>query len=133
MSWVRVGEAFYASGSTFWKGRQRSAAASSGSGPSGVVANIEARVAEHVPDTIDGPTSQQQPWWNTALSLDHLEARMHAARVLGSASEYRQALLLYAKTLADEGFRGKAEEMLRELYGPVFWYAVTSARRWKYI
>lgn len=121
MCWVRVGEAFWASGSTYWKGRQRSAAAGSNSNGAGVVAAVEARVAECLSDTTDGPTSQQQPWWGTALSLGHLEARMHSARVLGSASEYRQALLLYAKALADEGFRGKAEEILRELYGPVFW------------
>lgn len=49
---------------------------------------------------------------------------MHAARILGSPQEYRQALLLYAKLLADEGFRRKAEELLKELYGPIYWWVL---------
>ena len=61
-------------------------------------------------------------WWEIAMTLGHLEARMHAAKVLESPQEYRQALLLYAKTIADERFRGKAEELLKDLYGPVYWY-----------
>ena len=47
---------------------------------------------------------------------------MHAARMLASPGEFKMALSLYAKTIADEGFRGKAEELLRELYGPVYLY-----------
>lgn len=46
---------------------------------------------------------------------------MHAAKVLDSPSEYKQALLLYAKKIADEGFRAKGEELIRDLFGPVFW------------
>ena len=56
------------------------------------------------------------------MTLGHLETRMNTAKSLDSAAEYKQALLLYAKTIADEGFRGKAEELLTELYGPVYWY-----------
>jgi len=29
---------------------------------------------------------------------------------------------MYAKKIADEGFRAKGEELVRELFGPVFWY-----------
>lgn len=46
---------------------------------------------------------------------------MHAAKVLDSPSEYKQALLLYARKIADEGFRAKGEELIRDLFGPVFW------------
>lgn len=60
-------------------------------------------------------------WWNTALTLGHLEARLHATKLLDSPPEYRQALLMYAKKIADEGFRSKAEELVKELYGPVYW------------
>jgi len=28
---------------------------------------------------------------------------------------------MHAKKMADEGFRGKAEELIRELFGPVYW------------
>ncbi|KAI5118027.1 hypothetical protein M0805_004892 [Coniferiporia weirii] len=121
-SWVRVSESWWAGGSTCWKGKQRASATSSANA-GGVVASIEARAAEHIAsDPAEGVVVPQRPtWWTAALTLGHLESRMHAARVLGSAPEYRQALLLYAKSIADEGFRGKAEEVLRELYGPVYW------------
>lgn len=55
------------------------------------------------------------------MTLGHLETKLHAARVLDSPQEYKQALLVYAKKIADEGFRGKAEELIKELYGPVYW------------
>jgi len=55
------------------------------------------------------------------MTLGHFESRLHAARLLDSGAEYKQALLLYAKKIADEGFRGKAEELVRELFGPIYW------------
>lgn len=60
-------------------------------------------------------------WWSSALTLGHLETKLHSTRLLESPTEYRQALLVYAKKIADEGFRGKAEELIRELFGPVYW------------
>lgn len=125
MTWVRVGESWWASGSSAWKGRQRtSASVTPGGTGNGVVASVEARIAEHISaDELATDAEKPRPtWWGAAMTLGHLESRMHAARVLGSAPEYRQALLVYAKTIADEGFRGKAEELLKELYGPVYWY-----------
>jgi hypothetical protein len=58
--------------------------------------------------------------WENALSLGHLETRLTAAVALGSAAEYKQFLVQYAKRLADEGFKGKAEEFVKELLGPVY-------------
>jgi protein HIRA/HIR1 len=55
------------------------------------------------------------------MTLGHLETRLMAAKVLGSPNEYRLAMQVYAKKLGDEGFRGKAEELIRELFGPVYW------------
>lgn len=46
---------------------------------------------------------------------------MHAIKLLESSAEYRQVVLLYAKKIADEGFRAKAEELIKELFGPVYW------------
>ncbi len=57
-----------------------------------------------------------------ALTLGHLETKLHAARLLDSSQEYKQALLLYAKRIADEGFRAKGEELIKELFGPMYWY-----------
>lgn len=67
----------------------------------------------------DKPKSE---WWGPAMTLGHLETRLHATRLLESPTEYKQAMTMYAKRLADEGFRGKAEELIKELFGPVYWY-----------
>lgn len=58
------------------------------------------------------------------MTLGHLETKLHSARALDSPQEYKQALLVYAKRLADEGFRAKAEEFIRDLFGPVYWSVV---------
>ncbi|GAA6039502.1 hypothetical protein JCM8097_009584 [Rhodosporidiobolus ruineniae] len=58
--------------------------------------------------------------FRTAATLAHLETRMQAAVALDSQSEYRAFLVQYAKKLAEEGFRSKAEELARELLGPVY-------------
>lgn len=57
----------------------------------------------------------------TALALGSLETRLHAARILGNPSEYRTALMVYAAKLADDGLADRADELVRELCGPVFW------------
>lgn len=56
----------------------------------------------------------------TAISLAHLETRIKAAAALDSASEYRGFLLQYAKRLGELGLRSKAEELVRELIGPMY-------------
>lgn len=67
--------------------------------------------------------SDAPPWWNAALTLGHLETRLHSARLLDSPTEYKNSLIVYAKRIAEEGFRGKAEELLKELSGPIYWCA----------
>jgi protein HIRA/HIR1 len=54
------------------------------------------------------------------MTLGHLEVRMRAAVLLDSAAEYKSFLLMYAKKIADEGYKSKGEELVRELYGPVY-------------
>ncbi|ORY52826.1 WD40-repeat-containing domain protein [Leucosporidium creatinivorum] len=56
-----------------------------------------------------------------AMSLAHLEVRMKAAVTLDSPAEYRTFLVAYAKKLAEESIRNKAEELLRELMGPIYY------------
>jgi len=70
----------------------------------------------------DADERPRPSWWTAALTLGHLETRLHSTNRLDSPQEYRQALLMYAKKIADEGFRAKGEELVRELFGPVFWY-----------
>ncbi|KAF8882180.1 WD40-repeat-containing domain protein [Gymnopilus junonius] len=103
-------------GSDFGQGRQR---ANSTVASRGILASIEASIAV-TPD--ESAAEKPRPsWWSAALTLGHLETRLHSTKLLDSPSEYKQALLLYAKKIADEGFRGKAEELIRELFGPVYW------------
>ena len=82
---------------------------------------LEGAVAERVGGG-GGEERARPAWWSTALTLGHLETRLHAARALESPQEYKMALLVYAKKIADEGFRAKAEELVKELFGPIFWY-----------
>ncbi|CAE6539796.1 unnamed protein product [Rhizoctonia solani] len=116
MSWTRVSEPRWADGSDSWTGRQR--------GPSsgrGVLANMEVALTEIRGEDGDTSAIRRPQWWNTALTLGHLESRLAAAQLLDSPTEYKQALLLYAKRLADEGFRTKAEELVKELCGPLYY------------
>ncbi|GAA5910457.1 hypothetical protein JCM6882_007360 [Rhodosporidiobolus microsporus] len=58
--------------------------------------------------------------YRTSISLAHLETRLQAAVQLDSPAEYKVFLVQYAKRLADEGLRSKAEEVVRELLGPIY-------------
>ncbi|KAF8678405.1 Protein HIR [Rhizoctonia solani] len=116
MSWTRVSEPRWADGSDSWTGRQR--------GPSsarGVLANMEVALTDIRGQDGDTSAIRRPQWWNSALTLGHLESRLAAAQLLDSPAEYKQALLLYAKRLADEGFRSKAEELIKELSGPMYY------------
>ena len=116
-AWVKLSETWWAEGSDVWQGRQRGNAPTANRG---IMTAIEGSLA----GAVDESASAQKPrpaWWGAALTLGHLETRMHATRLLASPQEHRQALLVYAKKIADEGFRGKAEELVRELFGPVYW------------
>ena len=53
----------------------------------------------------------------SALSIGHLETRLAAALMLGSKSDFQTYLHMYARRLAPEGMKIKAEELLRGLFG----------------
>ncbi|TFK49367.1 WD40 repeat-like protein [Heliocybe sulcata] len=118
--WVKLSERWWAAGSDAWQSRQR---ANSQVAARGIVAAIEGELASPNPgeDGYIEPGQARPGWWNVALTLGHLETKMHTAKAVDSPQEYKQALLVYAKKIADEGFRGKAEELIRELFGPVYW------------
>ena len=118
-AWVKLSESWWAEGSAAWQGRQRSGQ----SATRGVVATLEGSISERMGDSA-AADKQRPSWWGAALTLGHLETRLHAAKALESPQEYKQTLLLYAKRIADEGFRAKAEELAKELFGPVYWYVV---------
>jgi len=120
-TWVKLSEAWWAEGSEAWSGRQRGST-SQGTQGTGIVASIESGVSRLSASTpIDNADKARPQWWSQAMTLGHLESRLHSARLLDSGVEYKQALLVYARRLADEGFRSKAEELIKELFGPLYW------------
>ena len=115
--WTKLSEPWWSEGSDAWQGRQRS----TNLAMRGPLTVLEGAISERM-SVDDGRAEKVRPtWWNAALTLGHLESKLHAAKALDSPAEYKQALLLYAKRIADEGFRGKAEELVKELFGPVYW------------
>jgi protein HIRA/HIR1 len=120
LSWVKLCDRWWAEGSDFWQSKQHD------NGAKGIITSIESSIA----GTLDEISAEKQrpTWWSSALTLGHLEMRLHATKLLDSPQEHRQALLIYAKKIADEGFRSKAEELVKELYGPVYWYVASSVR-----
>ncbi|KAI0659408.1 WD40 repeat-like protein [Cubamyces menziesii] len=117
LTWTKLSEPWWAEGSDAWQGRQRTSQIST----RGPVAIIESTVSERMAVDNSRAEKVRPAWWNAALTLGHLESKLHAAKALDSPQEYKQALLLYAKRIADEGFRAKAEELVKELFGPVYW------------
>jgi protein HIRA/HIR1 len=114
-SFVKLSEPWWAEGSDVWSSRPRNS-----STQQAVVASIESSISERI--TPSPGTTHRPTWWTSALTLGHLESKLHAARVLDSSVEYKQILLVYAKKIADEGFRNKAEELIKDLYGPIYWF-----------
>lgn len=118
-AWVKLSESWWAEGSDAWQGRQRT---NNQTATRGIVSVLEGNISERMSLADAGNAEKPRPtWWGTALTLGHLETKLHAAKVLESPQEYKQALLVYAKKIADEGFRAKAEELVKELFGPVYW------------
>ncbi|EKM56503.1 uncharacterized protein PHACADRAFT_118264 [Phanerochaete carnosa HHB-10118-sp] len=115
-SWVKLSDSWFAEGSDAWPARTR---ANTQLATRGIVSTIESSVTEHMPAVASD--ASRPAWWGTALTLGHFETRMHAAKTLDSPQEYKHALVLYAKKIADEGFRAKAEELVKELFGPMYW------------
>lgn len=117
LTWIKLSEKWWAGGSSAWQARSRTGIVNANRG---VVATIENAISEQTgPD--DGANRERPNWWEAALTLGHLETRLQATRVLESSAEYKQALLVYAKRIAEDGFRGKAEELVKELFGPLYW------------
>lgn len=134
-SWTQISSTWWSKGSEHWEGRVRS----NNSAGRGVVKIIESETNDFLmaqPDLVDmeGDEARLRPSfegeeqkklgndddWKMALTLGHLENRMNAAIALDSLAEYRMFLALYAKRLAEEAFRGKAEELIKELLGPIY-------------
>ncbi|KAF6744880.1 transcription corepressor [Ephemerocybe angulata] len=118
LSFIKVTERWWAENSDAWHGRARAPAS-----VKGIMTQTEYGLSANAPGApleplIDVPRPQ---WWSPAITLGHLESKLHAIKLMESTAEYRQVVLLYSKKIADEGFRSKAEELVKELFGPVYW------------
>ncbi|GAA5888497.1 hypothetical protein JCM16303_002190 [Sporobolomyces ruberrimus] len=140
-SWTRVCEPWW-SKSNAWEGRRGRYANASSVAGRGIIRGIEGAVNEIVVDdqaredggdeamnsdstltTIEGETVAPQAGskeLELALTLAHLETRLRAAEALDSPAEYKTSLLSYTRELAKEGLKSKAEELIRELLGPIY-------------
>ena len=107
---------------------QHSTAWDTQSGAREPVRRAESEVAELVPFT--PKQASPHPEFVVATTLRHLEMRMGAAELLGSAAEYRQAVHALARQLAEQGIRNQAEELLRALLGPIY-YKPGAQPSWK--
>ncbi|KXN91799.1 Protein HIR1 [Leucoagaricus sp. SymC.cos] len=118
---TKLTDRWWAEGSEAWQ-KQRSAVVQGGNGGKGLVAYVEGYWSDAGAGAGAGEGEKIRPqWWSEALTLGHLETRMYAAKMLDSPVEYKNALLMYTRRIADEGFRWKAEELIRELFGPIYW------------
>lgn len=127
-AWVILSETRWGQGSQVWEGKQRASANRASATSKGIMASIESAINDldlrnqpPAPGILPDEPDKAPSWWNEALTLGHLESRILGSKILDSPGEYKTNLQLYAKRLADEGFRAKAEEMLRELSGPIYW------------
>lgn len=135
-SWMQVTSLWWSKGSEFWEGRVRFNVSAS----RGVIKVLESEANDFATgqhnqplptenseerdlSSLEGEEQKRlgnEDDWKQAMSLGHLESRMAAAIALDSITEYRVFLSLYAKKLAEEAFRGKAEELIKDLLGPVY-------------
>nr|GAT54809.1 predicted protein [Mycena chlorophos] len=119
-AFVKLTERWWSEGSDVWQARQRSL--TNPTANRGVLSIAEGTIAGMAggEDPEEAAEKRRPKYWSEAMTLAHLETRMHAARMLDSGAEFKQALSLYTKKLADEGYKGKAEELIRELVGPMY-------------
>ncbi|CAK5284490.1 unnamed protein product [Mycena citricolor] len=114
MAFTKLTERWWSEGSDVWQARQRSA--TNPTANRGIVSVTEGSIAGET----TGADKKRPKFWSEAMTLAHLETRMHSARALDSPAEFKQALSQYTKKLAEEGYKNKAEELIRDLIGPMY-------------
>ena len=85
----------------------------------GPLAEIESKVVDRMAGR-PALEAGKPEWWDEAMEMGHLESRMRAAQLIDSKDEYKQWLIRYAAVLGKEGFRARAEELLKDLIGPIY-------------
>lgn len=87
-------------------------------GPSGPLSVVDQVVAKSAPATT--AEKSNAPWLEESHVMSQFEMKIRATVLLDSKEEYRHWLLGYMKYLGDENFVERAEEVMRDLIGPVY-------------
>ncbi|GAC71397.1 histone transcription regulator HIRA [Moesziomyces antarcticus T-34] len=140
LGWVCISDGWWAEHSEAWDGRTRSRGNEASSrdpvraveaeintmyvrrvhGDNPVGAQEESEDDESPPVEMSVPEDKKSDFV-IAVTLRHLEARMMAAVILDSATEYKNHLMAYAKRLGEEGIKNQAEDLIKSLIGPIYY------------
>src|ERR1700761_802499 len=85
LSFVKLTERWWAEGSDVWQARQRSL--TNPTANRGVLSVTEGSIAGSAESSAD---KRRPKYWSEAMTLAHLETRMHSSRLLDSGAEYKQ-------------------------------------------
>jgi protein HIRA/HIR1 len=92
------------------------------------MSSIEGRIGGTPDESVDD--KPRAKWWSTALTRGHLETKLNSTKLLEIPLQYKRMLILYAKKIADEGFRAKGEGLIKELLGLYIGMPLVLFRRW---
>jgi len=98
---------------------QHDTGSSSSRGVSGPLADIERQCRSSMTNTANGKAAEPE-WWDETHQMGLLDMRIRASDLLGSKDEYKYWLLQYASFVGEQEFTGRAEELLKELVGPLY-------------
>lgn len=119
--WTEVCSSWWARNSPLWpRAQSRNNSDNSQLFVAGMESALNVAQSDVTDAAADAASKERPEYWNEAISLGHLETRIYACALLDSPPEYKLYLLAYASKLAEEGYKGKAEELVKELHGPVY-------------
>ena len=85
----------------------------------GPLSDFEQKCRSSLKNVMNGKNAKPE-WWDETQQMGLLDMRLRASVLLGSKEEYRHWLLQYATFLGEQEFTATAEELLKELIGPVY-------------
>ena len=85
----------------------------------GPLADIEQKCRSSLRSLANGKNAEPE-WYDETQQMGILDMRIRASVLLGSKDEYRHWLLQYATFLGEQEFTGRAEELLKDLIGPIY-------------
>lgn len=124
-SWLKISESWWAIGSQYWD----SCGFKGLTGKSGIIGMLERRTDDEVMKLGRGRFLQKivknamllegHEGLETCISISHLENRLSSAAILCSPDEFKTALNMYTRRIAEENMKDKLEEFCMYLLGPI--------------